>query len=112
MSNTLEKLQQKYSLPEACGPGGTDTDRRAAGWRNVPEIRALREYLDAHPQLGARIGRWGQTGLIMRFSPPIGIDDGGKRMRAAFEAGALLIDAKPAILRLVATGEIRMRRFE
>ncbi|MCB2147591.1 MAG: hypothetical protein KQI81_14035 [Deltaproteobacteria bacterium] len=120
MTTPIDKLNEKYGNP-ACGRCVEDVpaDRRAAGtvdalpgWRSVPEIRALREYLDAHPELGARVGLAGESGLSMRFTPPVDNGDGGKLIRAAFEAAALLLDAKPEILRLVFTGEIRMRRFE
>ena len=97
MTDTLEKLQQKFNPPGACGPGEeTYTDRRAVGtemepkgWRSVPEIMILREYLDAHPELGARVGLCGETGLSMRFNPPIGTEHGKERMDAAFEAAVL-----------------------
>ena len=120
MTESLEKLRQKYGTSGACGLGEEqDADRRAAGtvdalpgWRSVPEIRALREYLDAHPELGARVGLIGESGLSMRFTASVDNRDGGKLIQAAFEAAALLLDAKPEILRLVSTGEIRMRRFE
>ncbi|WP_319410137.1 hypothetical protein [uncultured Desulfosarcina sp.] len=118
MTESLEKLRQKYGTSGACGPGEEgEPDRRAAGspvkgWRSVPEIGALREYLDAHPELGARVGLVGESGLSMRFTASVDNRDGGKLIQAAFEAAALLLDAKPEILRLVSTGEIRMRRFE
>lgn len=117
MTGSLEKLQRKYDAPGACGPGKENVaDRRAAGtaeepegWRGCPEIVALRDYLAAHPELGAKVGLCGEKGLSVRFSPPIGA---GQVIQTAFEAAALLLDAKPEILRRVAAGEMKLRRFE
>ena len=120
MTTPIDKLNEKYGN-QACGRYADDmtADRRAAGtaealrgWRSVPEIRALREYLDAHPELGTKVGLCGETGLSMRFNPSIGAGDIGGRMQEAFEAAVLLFDAKTEILRLVSIGEIRMRRFD
>jgi len=121
--NPLEKIRQKYG-PAAGGPGADEDDGRedrhaaddknvvvANGWRACGSIVALREYLDGHPELGAVVGLSG-GGVVIRFNPGIDNSNGGERMRAAFEAAALLVDAKQDILRLVAAGEMRIRRFD
>ena len=60
----------------------------------------------------ATVGLYGEKGLSMRFTPPIGAGDDGRLIHTAFAAAVLLLDARPEILRRVAAGELKLRRFE
>jgi hypothetical protein len=85
----------------------------ARGWRGSASICLLKLYLSEHPKLGAMVGMAADSRLVMRFSPPLGMeDDGGRRFALAVQAVALFVSARDDIRRLVDDGDMSIRRFE
>ena len=84
----------------------------ARGWRGCASICLLKLYLSEHPDLGAMVGMAADGRLVMRFFPPLGMeDDGGRRFTLAVQAVALFVSARDDIRRLVDDGDMSIRRF-